>query len=313
MIATLGEALVDLIEQQDGRFDACLGGSVCNFTQALALQGMDTAYVNPLSADKFGRRFHTLLTGHGVHLATARTSTRPTALAIVSLDERGSPTYAFHRDSVADRDISAAELIAALPDPCQLLHTGGLALTPADLDKTLEVVRAAAAKGTLISIDANLRPVAVDDPAVYVIGVRQALSLAQIIKVSDEDLLVLGLDPYDLDAVATLLEPAGVQLIALTRGASGALLMTRQHRITLPAPPHLTIVDTVGAGDCFQAGLIACLARAGRLDSVAALADLDPALLHTALSHALAAASINVTRAGCNPATWEETVAFQRQ
>lgn len=313
MIATLGEALVDMIEQPDGRFDACLGGSVCNFTQALALQGIDTSYLNPLSADNFGHRFRALLSSHGVHMARGRRSLRPTALAIVSLDEQGSPTYAFHRDSVADRDISATELITALPDPCQLLHTGGLALTPADLDKTLEVVRAAAANGTLISIDANLRPVAVDDPAVYVTGVRQALALAQVIKVSDEDLQVLGIDPHDLEAVATLLQPASVQLIALTRGASGALLMTRQHRIALPAPSNLTIVDTVGAGDCFQAGLIACLARAGKLDSVGALAELDPALLRTALSHALAAASINVTRAGCNPATWEETVAFQRQ
>ncbi len=309
MIITLGEALVDMIEQSDGRFDACLGGSVCNFTQAIALQGLPTTYLNPLSADKFGDRFHALLLEKGVRLASQRRSSCPTSLAIVSLDHHGSPTYAFHRDCVADRDVSAAELIASWPDDGILLHTGGLALVPADLDKICAVMTAATRHGALISIDANLRPMAVPQRAGYIAGVLRALNLAHIVKVSDEDLEVLGLGAVSLQELADMLFGASsVQLIALTRGAQGATLMTRHAAVTLAAPIGLAVVDTVGAGDCFHAGLLAYLQRGGKLASPAWLEKLEPDFLTAALRHAIASASINITRAGCSPASWDEVV-----
>jgi fructokinase len=309
MIITLGEALVDMIEQPDGRFDACLGGSVCNFTQAIALQGLPTTYLNPLSFDKFGDRFHALLLEKGVRLASRRRSLCPTSLAIVSLDRDGSPTYAFHRDSVADRDVSAAELIAGWPDDGILLHTGGLALVPADLDKICAVITAATRHGALISIDANLRPMVVPQRAAYIAGVLRALGMAHIVKVSDEDLEVLGLGAASLQELAdTLFGASSVHLIALTRGAQGATLMTRHAAVTLAAPAGLTVVDTVGAGDCFQAGLLAYLQHGGKLASAAWLEKLESNFLTAALRHAIASASINITRSGCSPASWDEVV-----
>lgn len=314
MIATIGEALVDLIEQEDGRFEACLGGSVCNFTQALAMQGVPTTYLSPLSHDKFGTQFSELLLKKGVTLAADMRSTCPTSLAIVSLDQQGSPTYAFHRESVADRDITADLLIAGLPVPCTLMHTGGLALVPADLDKILATIGTAASRGTLISIDANLRPIAVKQRDDYVAGVRRALQQAQIVKVSDEDLEVLGLgDATAEELAAALFAGSNVQLIALTRGAAGATLITRKRQVTLATPDNLEVIDTVGAGDCFQAGLIAYLQHADRLASPACLGQLDQAFLQAALQHAIAAASINIMRTGCDPATWEQTIAFGKE
>lgn len=313
MIATIGEALVDLIEQEDGRFEACLGGSVCNFTQALAMQGVPTTYLSPLSHDKFGTQFSELLLKKGVTLAADMRSTCPTSLAIVSLDQQGSPTYAFHRESVADRDITADLLIASLPVPCTLLHTGGLALVPADLDKILATIGTAASRGTLISIDANLRPIAVKQRSDYIAGVKRALQQAQIVKVSDEDLEVLGLGDATVEELAAaLFEESSVQLIALTRGAAGATLITRKRQVATATPDNLEVIDTVGAGDCFQAGLIAYLQHANKLTSASCLGQLDQAFLQAALQHAIAAASINIMRTGCDPATWEQTIAFSK-
>ncbi|MFD2270799.1 PfkB family carbohydrate kinase [Undibacterium arcticum] len=240
-------------------------------------------------------------------------SSCPTSLAIVSLDEQGSPTYAFHRESVADRDITADLLIAGLPVPCALLHTGGLTLVPADLDKILTTIGTATSRGTLISIDANLRPMAVKQHANYIAGVKRALQQSHIVKVSDEDLELLGLGSATLEELsAALFAESSVQLIALTRGAAGAALLTRHCQVEMAAPADLDVVDTVGAGDCFHAGLIAYLQRAGKLGSAGALEQLDRDFLQSALQHAVAAASLNIARAGCDPATWEETIQFKK-
>lgn len=311
MIATLGEALVDMIEQPDGRFQACLGGSVFNAAIGLARQGVPTAYLNPLSSDKFGVKFAASLQQTGVHAAAPATSGRPTSLAIVSIDANGAPTYAFHRQHVADRDISAQSVIASFPPDMALLHTGGLALVPEDGATLTAALHAAAASGALISIDANLRPLAAGEPARYLDAVRRALRLAHIVKVSDEDLAHLGLGAATLEEVAAaLFEDSAVELIAVTRGGQAASLLSRSHRVELATPSDLNLIDTVGAGDCFQAGLIGHLYRGGRLTSAAALRQLDEPTLRAALGHAICAASINVTRAGCDPATWEQTVQF---
>lgn len=313
MIATIGEALVDLIEQQDGRFQACLGGSVCNFTLGVARQGISTTYLNPLSKDKFGEKFFALLSGNGVVLRTDGGSAWPTALAVVSLDDQGAPTYVFHRQGVADRDVSAERLIASLPAALELLHTGGLALVPDDLEKILAVIREAGKRKALVSIDANLRPMAVTVRAAYVEGVQRAIAQSHILKVSDEDLAVLGFGDATPAKLATILfHETALQLIAVTHGAQGATLLTRTCQVTLPAPNDLKVTDTVGAGDCFHAGLVSYLAHAGRLASEESLRQVDQDFLRCALQHAVAAASINIMRSGCDPATWEETRRFDK-
>lgn len=311
MIAAIGEALVDMIEQEDGRFQACLGGSICNFSLGAARQGVPVSYLNPLSEDMFGRKFFSLLSDNGVRLAEGAASSCPTSLAVVSLDAQGSPTYAFHRQGVADRDIDAEALAARFPEHLELLHTGGLALVPEDLDKMLTAIRSAKIRGAIVSIDANLRPMAVKERADYIAGVRLAIRQAHIVKVSDEDLDVLGLgDATPAELGADFFGDSTVQLIALTRGGQGAALLTRACQVEMAVPRGLKVADTVGAGDCFHAGLIAWLRRAGRLGTVQHLEQLGVDVLRSALQHAIASASLNIMRTGCDPASWEQTVAF---
>jgi fructokinase len=305
MIVTYGEALVDLIEQDDGTFAAILGGSVANFTLAVARQGLPASYLNPLSTDSFGQRFAYQLGTAGVVLASPVRSRLPTSLAIVTLDANKVPAYAFHRAEVADRDITLEQATANLPPAMTLFHTGGLALVPEDIDTTFALATAAARAGALVSIDANLRPLAAPDLARYAAGVRRALGVAHLVKVSEEDLLYLGFTDADpVDAARRLFDGTAAQLVALTLGERGAVLLARQATVALPVPAGVAVVDTVGAGDCFQAGLVASLGAAGTLP------ELDSPTLAHALRYALATASINVMRKGCNPPTRLEVARF---
>ncbi|RJG14445.1 PfkB family carbohydrate kinase [Massilia cavernae] len=306
MVVTFGEALVDLIEQHNGRFAAVLGGSVCNFTLAVARQGMAVTYLNPLSQDSFGQRFADYLADAGVHLASTARSAKPTSLAVVTLDAQKMPTYSFHRAAVADRDISPAQACAALPPGLALFHTGGLALVPDDIAATLQVIEAAAGAGALVSVDANMRPMVCPDLPAYAAGVRTALALANIIKVSEEDLVHLGFgDLAPVDAARALFDAPAVKLVALTLGEQGGVLISRQASVQLGIPAGVDVVDTVGAGDCFLAGLVASLHRAGKL-TLDGLANLDQATLEHALEFAIATASLNVMEEGCSPPTSDE-------
>jgi fructokinase len=310
MVVTFGEALVDLIEQDNGRFAAVLGGSVCNFTLAVARQAMAVTYLNPLSQDSFGQRFAQHLEGAGVLLASPKRSAKPTSLAVVTLDAQKTPTYAFHRAEVADRDISPDEACAALPSKLALFHTGGLALVPDDIGATLQIIKSAAKTGALISIDANMRPLVCPDLSLYAAGVLLALAEADLVKVSEEDLVYLGLGALDpIQAARTLFAAPRVKLIALTLGERGAILLWRTGCVRLGIPDGVHVVDTVGAGDCFLAGLVASLQRSGQL-SGAALSELDSGALEPALQCAIATASLNVMREGCNPPTTLEVEQF---
>jgi len=166
----------------------------------------------------------------------------------------------------------------------------------------------------VVSVDANLRLKVVGnkpaDQHAYLQSVQAAMKMAHIVKLSDEDVEALAWLDKGLDAVIDLLLTNSLtQLVALTLGANGAIVANRQARVQLPVPPVAHLEDTVGAGDCFQAGLLAWLSHHEKL-SVDTLAQLSKDDLASALRHAMAAAAINVQRKGCQPPTWDNTRAW---
>ncbi|MBI5275896.1 MAG: carbohydrate kinase [Burkholderiales bacterium] len=297
-----GEALIDLVRQPDGRYAAHAGGAVYNLARALALQGVGTTYLNALSRDRFGRELGRALHEAGVALAYAQPVDEPTSLALVALDADGKPEYTFHREGVADRAGNASQLIEAtraLRD-IQLACTGCLALLPEDRARYLPWLQDCRSRGVLVAVDANLRPAVARDEAAYRASVRAALGLADIIKVSDDDLALLYPHLEDpLEAAAELFALGPACLVALTRGAAGAALVTRDGRYLHAVEREpLTVADTVGAGDCFFAGLLAGLLERGGAA--------DTPTLRAALARGMACASLDVQRPGCMPPTAQE-------
>lgn len=309
-VATAGEALIDLIAGADGRFEPCLGGAVYNLTRALARQGVETLYLNPLSKDRFGRQLAAALAQDGVHLANPEPVQQVTSLAVVNLDANGHPDYAFYREGVADRAITAAGLTQACTQSeyLSLVCTGALALAPDDADTYLPWLAAQRQAGRTVVMDANLRPSVMPNLTQYRHHVLTALQYADVIKASDEDLVHLDLPGADALAQAQhLLQHSRANVMALTLGANGAALLTRSGQLFQACDEPLTVVDTVGAGDCFLAGLVTAMLE----HKLAADWGTTPEAAHVAralLYSAIASASLCVMRRGCVPPTRAEVL-----
>jgi fructokinase len=319
--AVAGEALIDLIRRPDGSYLPCLGGALYNLCRALARQGVGTQYLNPLSRDRFGRELAAQLAADGVGLAHPEPVQQPTSLAVVNLDAHGHPDYAFYREGVADRAVTAqglSDACAALPG-LQIVCTGALALDARDSAVYLPWLAAQRAAGCCVVVDANLRPSVMPDLAAYRTAVHAALAHAHLIKASDEDLEHLALPGADALARARHLLAANPQahLLALTLGPRGAWLLHRNGAQwfaceSLPLP----VVDTVGAGDSFLAGLLAHLLRQARATGGASFAQwvesLEADACQQALHHALASASLCVMEQGCVPPSWKAANGWSR-
>jgi fructokinase len=262
--------------------------------------------MNPFSEDAFGVALRTTLQAAGAH-HLGRASARPTALAVVSSDHRGQPHYSFYREHVADRDIDLATLLAAAPPYPVGFHTGALALVPPDDALAMAALRHFRERGALCTVDVNMRPQVAQSMGVGAAEYRDAalaiVSTAHIAKVSDEDLHHLGFSGAPQVAARALLH-RGCRLVVLTLGAGGAWAIS-PHEQVFEAARAVAVADTVGAGDCFFAGFIAALYRSGAHTDLRDRAP-PPATLTEALRHASVCAAINIGRAGCAPATWEE-------
>lgn len=310
-VATAGEALIDLIAGPDGRFEPCLGGAVYNLTRALARQGVETLYLNPLSRDRFGRQLAAALAQDGVHLANPVPVQEVTSLAVVNVDANGHPDYAFYRQGVADRAITATLLTQACTqaESLSLVCTGALALAPEDADTYLPWLAAQRQAGRTVVMDANLRPSVMPNLAQYRHHVLTALQYADVIKASDEDLVHLDLPGANSQAQAQhLLQHSRANVLALTLGAKGAALLTRNGQVFQARElASLVVVDTVGAGDCFLAGLVTAMLD-HQLPADWGTTPVQDQVANTLLGSAIASASLCVMRRGCVPPTRPEVL-----
>ncbi|TCC00691.1 carbohydrate kinase [Micromonospora zingiberis] len=290
-VTVLGEAVVDLVQAPDGRFAAHPGGSPLNVAVGLARLGVPTTLLARFATSRFGRQLRTHAETNGVDLRHAVDTDDPATLAIAALSDDGVAAYDFYVNGTADWQWRDEELSPALTGR-GILHTGSLAvfLSPG-ADRVADALRTARAQGTLVSVDPNIRPGLIGTPAEARTRTEHLVRLAHLVKASEED--VAWLYPgWPVEDVLRHWQDLGVTLAVVTLGAGGAVAFSGTRGFRQPAPA-IDVVDTIGAGDAFTAGMLAELSRAG--------ADWSDEDIAAALRYAVEVAAVTCTRAGADP------------
>ncbi|MDY6963739.1 MAG: PfkB family carbohydrate kinase, partial [Pseudomonadota bacterium] len=206
-------------------------------------------------------------------------------------------SYAFYDEGTAGRMITEADL-PVLGESCEALHFGAISLIPEPCGGTYEALMRREFQTRVISFDPNIRPGFIKDKQKHLDRVARMAAMSDIIKFSDEDLDWFGLEGDD-DARAAYWLSQGASLVVLTRGAEGATGYTSRFKVSVPSE-RVTVVDTVGAGDTFDAGILASFKMQDLLTKEK-IAALDESSVRRALELGARAAAVTVSRAGANP------------
>jgi len=304
MMMVCGEALLDVFAAGETRtglaLDASVGGSPFNVAVGLARLGQPVGFFSAISTGFAGERLMRALLAEGVDTRAVARLAAPTTLSLIGLDAQGVPSYAFYGEGCADRLLQAADT-ARVPDALSAVNIGSYATvvepTASALRALVEREHAKMGGRALIAFDPNIRLNVEPDIQRWRDQLAWMLSRTDLFKVSEEDLELLQpgvvLDRFAANALAQ-----GVRAVVITRGDQGAVAWTAQARATT-APVPVTVVDTVGAGDTFQAALLTWLAEHGAL-SAQALGDLSQEALGQALAFAAQAAAITCSRRGAD-------------
>lgn len=294
MITVVGEALVDLAVDPHGGVQAHLGGGPFTTARALARLDVPVRWVGRLSADVFGRRLRAALADDGVDLGAVDVTDDPTTLALAELDGAGHAAYRFYLAGTSVPGLTPERAAALVPEPGAAVHVGtlGLVLEPLAL-ATEALVERAVAVGSLVMCDPNVRPAVIGDRAAYLERLHRVVAASQVVKASDDDLAWVFPGLHPVAAASRLLE-GGPAVVFVTRGGAGVEVLTAHGHAHVPAAP-VSVVDTIGAGDAFGAGVLAWWWEHDR----PSLATLPEAV--AAASFGAAVAAVTVGRAGADP------------
>lgn len=299
-VLVIGEALIDIVIPLDGEPAEHVGGSPANVAIGLSRLGHPTRLATHIGTDPRGARIAELMAAESVGLSSDSITAERTPTAAATLDAAGVATYQF------DLDWRLEPERVSLPAGGHV-HTGSIAATLSPGGAAVAAMVAAAREQATVSYDPNARPSLMGDPAEARVAIEALISQSDVVKASDEDAAWL----YPGTPVVEVLQnwaALGPAVCAMTQGGAEAVVLVAGQVHRLPTLPT-TVVDTVGAGDSFMAGLISGLLDAGLLGGQPARARLYAATwddVLPAVQRALACAAITVSRAGANPPTRAE-------
>ena len=302
MYLVCGEALFDFFARSPEStptgqvdFKAIAGGSPFNVAVGLRRLGVDTALFAGLSTDYLGQRLKQVLVNEGVSTRYLHDLDAPTTLAMVALDANGSPAYSFRGEGCADRQLHAHHLPRLGPE-VRGVHVGSFSLVVQPVGDTLLALVKRESGQRLISLDPNVRLNPEPDIERWRQRIKELIPYADVIKVSDEDLELLY-PGQDAQQIARSWLNHRCQLVFLTRGSQGASVFSREHGQRSVPASLVDVADTVGAGDTFQAAVIAWLTGHG-LDSIEGIQGLSAVQLDALLDFASRAAALTCSKTG---------------
>lgn len=313
-VITCGELLIDFVSMESGAtlaqsvtFKKAPGGAPANVAVGLARLGRSTGFIGQVGDDEFGHFLAATLQDNGVNVEGLRFSEHErTALAFVSLLANGERDFMFYRHPSADMTWQFHVEDALFPSSARIFHYGSISLIhEPSRNSTLTALRYAKESGALISYDPNLRLPLWSSAEAARVGILDAWSYADVIKVSEEELSFLSRQASIEDGVRSLWS-ANLQLLIVTQGSSGCSYYTAAENGAHLPGFSVNAVDTTGAGDGFVAGLLA-----GLLD---ADLHLDTPSIENALKLGNAVGALTTTQRGAIPSlpTMDEVQAFLR-
>ena len=265
-VVAVGEALIDMIQQVDGAFQPVPGGCPLNTAVAVARQGISSSIITPISKDSFGDMLMDHMRNSNVDTSLVNITEVPTTLAFATLDFAGHAQYTFYIDGCSQSVWNSVDIHDDVVDGNIITVSGSFALgseSMADYFDSLFKQIKSQDKSTLI-FDPNVRAAVINDrPNSAIDNFDRWIKQATIVKASDEDLEWRYPERSPEDIAHELVTEHGVSLVVITLGEKGAYACTSEI-FTRKSAPQISVVDTVGAGDSFNAGLIAGLIETGK-------------------------------------------------
>ena len=299
-ITTIGEILIDMTQtgtdaNGNAIFAAIPGGAPANVAVAARKLGVETAFVGCVGNDPFGEILKRTLERYGVDdSGLQETDHADTTLAVVTVDPHGERSFAFCRKPGADTQIDRERALEAVSH-ADILHFGSVSLAAeACRDTIVSAVRRAKENGALITYDPNYRASLWKSEEEAIGIMRSVLPLCDVVKISEEETLLLTGREAPEEAAQALTEQ-GVTLAIVTLGANGAYWRYGADSGTVPGF-KVKVADTNGAGDTFFGAFLSRVAKHGGLFRM------RPDRIERYVRYANRAASITASRPGAIPA-----------
>ncbi|HDL7748040.1 TPA: aminoimidazole riboside kinase [Yersinia enterocolitica] len=256
----LGDAVIDLVPENSNIYLKCPGGAPANVAVGIARLGGKSAFIGRVGQDSFGRFMQQVLQQENVDTrAMTLDAEHRTSTVVVDLDQHGERTFTFMVMPSADLFLQLSDLPEFKPN--QWLHLCSIALSQEPSRSTaFEAMRRIKADGGWVSFDPNIRADIWRQPLELLPCLRQALQLADVVKLSREELDFICPQQDIATAMEQVMADYSCKLLLVTLGAEGVWVHNRR-KLQKYASRKITPIDTTGAGDAFVAGLLAALSQ----------------------------------------------------
>lgn len=254
-VIAFGETVLDKIFKGDEFIAACPGGSVVNTAISLARSGAHVELLTETGGDENGRFIRDFLHQNSISLRYSPVySSRKTAVAIATLDEDARASYRFEKDYPPQRFTTALPV----PGDNDLFAFGSFSAIEPALQAAVEsLLTEAGRNNTLVFYDPNIRQHKVNGNAAAMAALHRNFASAHLIRGSDEDFQQI-FETDDITALWQAIQPSACRLLVVTRGSKGLTASDGVNEYTQEAIP-IQVVNTIGAGDSFNAGMIAAI------------------------------------------------------